>query len=249
MPNFKLLIEFDGTAYYGWQRQPDRISIQALLEEKVERITGGKVRLTGSGRTDSGVHAFGYVASFVSGTRLHPRVLHKALNSMLPDDIVIKDVTIAADDFHARFSALAKVYNYFILNRDYPTAIYSRYAWFVRYPISIEAIRMTVPFFLGKKDFTSFAVAASGRGRDNTCDIEYLRIRKKADFIIFSIKGDRFLHHMVRNIVGTLVDIGRGRFAPGHLEEVFSGRDRSLAGITAPAKGLFLRKVFYPDYS
>ncbi len=244
---FKMIVEYDGTGYSGWQIQNDVPTIQGAIENALHRMTGQPVRVSGSGRTDAGVHALGQVAGFTCHTRLSARVLHKGLNSLLPPDIVIHSLETVSDAFHPRYDAVSKIYRYRILNRPWATAVGRQYTWHLRHPLDIEAMRMAAGHLSGTHDFKSFEGAGSPRAstvrRVLTADV----IRQNTDRIVFEIQADGFLRFMVRNIVGTLVAVGQARITVDDFRRIMAARDRGQAGPTAPPQGLFLVRVFYPE--
>ncbi|MGD8991582.1 MAG: tRNA pseudouridine(38-40) synthase TruA [Desulfobacterales bacterium] len=243
--NFKIAIEYDGSCYHGWQRQKKYQSIQAEIEMALEKMTSTRVTLIGSGRTDAGAHATGQVANFKCDTHLAPTALLSGLNSLLPDDIIIKDCELVATDFHARYDARSKVYHYKILNRSVPAAIGRQYAWFIRKPMDRQTIRAAMAHIIGRHDFKAFE--GSGSPRQNTIREVFSAtlIEAPGGKLIFEIEAEGFLRYMVRNIVGTLVDVGLGKITAADLQKILDSKDRSRAGITAPAKGLTLIKVKY----
>ena len=246
MQNFKLTIEYDGTAYHGWQRQSSTRTIQGTIEAALQTITGESVTLLGSGRTDAGVHATGQVANFCLETRLTADVFAKGLNSLLPPDIVIKDCAAVNNVFHARYDARSKIYDYRILNRPTPAALFRQYAWHIRNPLDLEAMRTAMLCLRGQHNFSAFEATGSSRSHAvRTVTDVSLTGRDKDGYVVFSIEADGFLRHMARNIVGTLVDVGLGKISPQAFEDILLSRDRRQAGITAPALGLFLREVKY----
>lgn len=244
LKNIKLTIEYDGTAYHGWQHQPRHISIQQALKEKIETIAKEKINLIGASRTDAGVHALAQAANFKTKSRMNEGEWQRALNSLLPSDIVIKKVEIASDDFHARFSAKGKIYKYLILNQTVPSALNRNYAWHITYPLKFTEMRKAAKFLIGRHDFSSFR-ASSCTAENPVRRIKRLAITKKDGFIQFTIEADAFLHHMVRNIIGTLIAVGIGKLTPDKIETILKAKDRRLAGKTAPAYGLYLVKVIY----
>lgn len=242
--NFKLIIEYDGSAYHGWQRQSSDVSIQYEIEKALSTMTGRKIVLTGSGRTDAGVHALGQTANFRCDTALTPETFQKGLNSLLPEDIVITSCTYADDDFHARFDIKSKVYRYHILNRPIPAAIGRRYAWHIRKLLDIDTMQAAGRHLVGIHDFRSFQ--GRGSGVDNTVrHIMDLTVCRENDIVVTEIQANGFLRFMVRNIVGTLVDVGLGKILPEDVEKILKSKDRTLASATAPPHGLFLVKVNY----
>jgi len=245
MRNIRLSIEYDGTAYRGWQRQPDGPSIQGTLEEAIGKMTGETVAVIGAGRTDSGVHALGQVANFRTETRIPAENLHKGLNSILPPDIAVRDIADADPSFHARYDARRKVYFYRMIHRPWRPALLRNYAWHLRGPLSLSRMEEGASRFVGTLDFTSFcATQCDTRGRTRTVFRSFLTSGGDGE-IRYTIEADGFLRHMVRNLVGTLVEIGRGRFSPGNIPEILDARDRRRAGATAPPQGLFLKEVIY----
>lgn len=243
---FRLIIEYDGTEFHGWQIQPAHKTIQEEIQKILSYMTGSFVRVIGSGRTDAGVHAIGQVAHFTCGTKITPEKFHDALNKMLPEGIVIRSCTYADPEFHARFSAIRKTYRYKILNRTIPEAIGRHYAWHIRHPLDIEAMQSAANHLPGKKDFKSFE--GTGSPRSSTVRIiEKAVFSRDDDYIVFEITANGFLKFMVRNIVGTLVDVGSGKTTPETFESIIQAKDRNLAGATAPPQGLFLVRVEYPD--
>lgn len=243
--NFKLTIEYDGTAYNGWQRQKTGRTIQGEIEKAISVITQQKVTLAGAGRTDAGVHALGQVANFVCDTMLEPGAFIKGLNSLLPGNIIIRDCVSEHKDFHSRYDAKSKIYNYRILNREIPSAIERHYTWFIRKKIDVEAMQKAASHLVGTHDFKAFEGTGSPRKSTIRSVLRAGIILKKVDLIIFDIEADGFLRFMVRNIVGTLVGVGLGKITSGDFKGILESRDRGNAGITAPPQGLFLVEVKY----
>jgi tRNA pseudouridine38-40 synthase len=243
--NFKITIEYDGTAYHGWQRQAKDRTIQGEIEKALMTMTGNRVTLTGSGRTDAGVHAFGQVANFHCHTALDHMVFQKGLNSLLPKDIVITMCTPVSEKFHARYDVKSKSYHYRILNRNLPAAIFRQYAWHIPKPLNLDAMAGSLPYFTGTHDFKAFE--GTGSPRANTIrSVMHTDLEKNHDgYLVFKIQGSGFLRFMVRNIVGTLVDVGLEKITPHDVNNILLSKDRNLAGITAPAHGLFLMRVNY----
>jgi tRNA pseudouridine38-40 synthase len=243
--NFKLIIEYDGTEYHGWQRQKQDRTIQGEIEQAILRMTASQVRLYASGRTDAGVHACGQTANFCCDTELTPEVIQKGLNSLLPNDIVIKNCRVIHESFHARYDAKSKVYHYKILNRSLPAAIGRQYALFVRRRLDTAAMRKAMSHILGSHDFKAFE--GTGSPRSHTLrNVMAADLTENADGrLTFKIEANGFLRFMVRNLVGTLLDVGLGKISPEEFEKILESRDRSRAGATAPAHGLFLMEVKY----
>ncbi|MEW6101165.1 MAG: tRNA pseudouridine(38-40) synthase TruA [Candidatus Omnitrophota bacterium] len=244
MPNIKLKIEYDGTNYGGWQRQKNSKSIQETIERVLMRILREKVHLVASGRTDSGVHAKEQVANFETKSNMPLDKLQKAMNSLLPEDISINSVRKAPLDFHSRFQAKSKVYRYTILNRASPSALLRNRVYFYPYPLDTQSMKKEAGNLLGKRNFRSFQ-ASSKKKSSAVRTIKALKVVKNQDIISIDIEADGFLYNMVRNIVGTLIEIGRGKLKKGSLREILAAKDRSYAGPTAPAQGLCLMKVKY----
>lgn len=244
MRNVKLVLEYDGTEYAGWQIQPGERTIEGVLKECIKKITGEDVKIRVAGRTDAGVHALGQVANFYTHSTIPAISLQRALNSLLPPDIVVRSAEDVDETFDARRSAEAKVYLYLIFNRPFPTALYRRYSWHVREPLDMDLMKEGASLLKGEKDFSSFR-ARGCTARHPIRSIDSIEIEREGDLLKIEVKGKAFLRHMVRNIVGTLVDLGRGRFTLNDLKEIIEARDRRKAGICAPARGLFLKKVEY----
>ncbi|WP_028316285.1 tRNA pseudouridine(38-40) synthase TruA [Desulfatibacillum aliphaticivorans] len=242
--NFKLILEYDGTHYHGWQRQPHDLTIQEVLEGALEKITRQKCVVYGAGRTDSGVHALNYVANFRCNTHLDAGVFVKALNSTLPKDIVCKESTLAPDGFHARKSAVSKIYEYHITNGPTPPAVCRQYAWHVRRRLDKEAMTRAAELFLGSHDFSAFEGAGSPKAT-SVRNIMQSHIQSWENHIIYRVEANGFLRYMVRNIVGTLVYIGMGKIPPEAVMDILASGDRGQAGPTAPPEGLFMMCVKY----
>jgi tRNA pseudouridine38-40 synthase len=245
MRNIKLIVEYDGTAYCGWQRQKNGLSIQQLLEEAICRITGEESRVIGSGRTDAGVHALGQVAHFHTTSRLGERNILMGINSLLPGDIAVREAREVDPSFHARFDVVSKVYIYKICHRPVRPALERNRAWFIWFPLDLEGIEGALELFHGVHDFTSFCSTHT----DSTDHIRTIfDIGLKTDnsgMIQISLEADGFLRYMVRSIIGALVDIGRGRRSREDLAGILEAKDRRRAGLTAPPQGLFLKEVRY----
>jgi tRNA pseudouridine38-40 synthase len=243
--NFKLIIEYDGSRYHGWQRQKEDPTVQGEIEKALKEMTSKAVTVIGSGRTDAGVHAEGQVANFKCETRLEPEALMKGLNSLLAPDIVIKACEKVSASFHARYNAKSKIYHYKILNRPIPAAIGRQYSWFIRQALNQDAMRAAISHIIGLHDFKAFEATGSPRQRTTRQVFSAALSERKDSLLIFHIEADGFLRCMVRNMVGTLVDVGRKKLTAADFKRVLDSRDRSLAGATAPAHGLTLIKVNY----
>jgi len=243
--NFKLTIEYDGTNYHGWQRQKTDRTIQEEIEKAVLTITGQQVSLTGSGRTDAGVHAYAQVANFKCETNLGPQDLFRGLNSLTAGDIVIKGCEEVDASFHARYDVKRKIYAYKVKNRPDPAAIGRQYAWHIRKDLNLDAMRAASTHLIGSHDFKAFEGAGSPRAH-TTRNVFKARLVEEPDgYLAFEIEADGFLRFMVRNIVGTLVDVGLGKISPADFKGILESKDRDQAGATAPAHGLFLKNVNY----
>jgi len=251
MPKLKLLLEYDGSKYYGWQRQSRLPTIQGTVEAAIAQIAGEQISVFGAGRTDAGVHAEGQVGHFKTKARLSPDAWHRALNSLLPDDIIVREVRIVPERFHARFSAVRKVYRYRILNRRFSPAIGRQYIWTVYSPLNIERMRSAAKALVGRHDFSSFQGSdpsrrsAAGGKPGAFCHVRRLDLVRRGDEIAITIEADRFLQQMVRAIVGTLVEIGRGKRSQSEMKVILRAKNRKFGGPTAPALGLCLVEVKY----
>ncbi len=243
--NFKLTIEYDGGGYHGWQRQKNDRTIQEAIERAVLAITGQTISLTGSGRTDAGVHAYGQVANFKCETRLAAQDLLGGLNSLTADDIVVHSCEEVAASFHARYDAKSKTYVYKLLNRRSPAAIGRRYAWYIRKKLDLESMRAASAHLIGSHDFKAFEGAGSPRSHSVRNVFKASLVDEGEGYLAFEIEADGFLRFMVRNIVGTLVKVGLGKISPDEFKRILESRDRDQAGATAPAHGLFLVEVTY----
>lgn len=244
MKNIKLIIEYDGTNYYGWQKQNDKVTIQGTLEEAVRNLTKEENEVIGCSRTDSGVHARGFVASFKTESTVPPHKFREAINYRLPDDIVVLSSEEVSEDFHPRYLAKGKTYEYTIYNNLVPTALNRTFSYHYKYPLDIESMKEACNFFKGTHDFKAFR--SEGSSVKTTVRTIYdLNIKTEGDFIKISVSGDGFLYNMVRIIVGTLINVGRGKIAPHDIEKIIAGKDRKEAGDCVPAKGLKLVEVYY----
>jgi len=242
--NIKLKIEYDGSNYSGWQRQKNKRTLQQTIEENLEKVLKEKIRLIGSGRTDSGVHAEFQVANFKTKSKLKLRDIQNALNSLLPKDISILEIEDVPLDFHSQYDVKSKTYRYIVLNSRQRRPLSERYSYFFPYRLNLKLMREESKYLLGEHDFSSFQ-NSDKKERNRIRKILDLKIEKKGEFIYFNIKANGFLKGMVRNIVGTLLEIGRGRFKKGDLKRILEAKDRRKAGPTIPAKGLCLVEVNY----
>lgn len=244
MRKIKLVLEYDGSKYHGWQFQRNGISIQEAVEKILTRVTKEKTNIVGSGRTDAGVHAEAQVAHFVTHSRMKGEEFLKALNSLLPRDIVVKQVEEVPIEFDARRSATRKIYRYTILNQDHPSAFDYGRSMYIQYPLDVPAMKQAVPHLLGRHDFTSFQ-GPNSEVKSSVRELYRIDIERNKNYIVLYFEGNGFLKYMVRNIVGTLVEVGKGRMQPGRVREILELRDRKKAGPTAQPQGLCLVKVFY----
>jgi tRNA pseudouridine38-40 synthase len=249
MRNLKLTLAYDGTDFKGWQVQPDAPTIQATLAFAIGRITGENVLPQGSGRTDAGVHALAQVASFTTNSVIPAANLVIALNDTLPPAIRILDVQEVPPDFHARKSARAKTYRYRMYRNSICLPFLARYVWHYPYPLNEEAMRTAASLIEGEHDFTSFAAVDPERGSgdqgSNVRRVFSSMWRRDGDELIYEVRGNGFLHHMVRNLIGTFLLVGKGTLKPEDVLGILQAKNRSAAGATAPASGLYLVGVEY----
>jgi tRNA pseudouridine38-40 synthase len=257
MRNLKLTLSYDGFDFAGWQVQPDSPTVQGTLASAIGRITGEKVLPQGSGRTDAGVHALAQVATFVTESPVPTANFVKALNDILPTSIRVTAVKEVPTDFHARKSAQAKTYRYRIYRAAICPPFLARYAWHYPFPLNEAAMTRAAVLVEGEHDFTSFAAVDPERGysKDGSEDRPASNIRRifssqwqrEQDELIYTVKGSGFLHHMVRNLVGTLILVGKETLQPEDISRILAARNRSAAGATAPASGLYLVNVDYEN--
>ena len=239
MKNIKMVIEYDGADFCGWQYQPNARTVQGEIEHALKRLTSENIRVIGAGRTDQGVHALGQVANFHTSSAFGLTEIHKALNSLTGDDIYIKQVSKVDDDFHSRYSAKSKIYQYNIV--FWPSPFKLPHNWYVKYTLDLSRMEKAKGYLLGKHDFKYFSAESD---KDNTfCMVHSISLTEQDSRIIIHIQGDRFLRRMVRGIVGCLHDVGRGHYKPEQAQDVLNGRLRDL--FFAPAHGLFLVEVKY----
>jgi tRNA pseudouridine38-40 synthase len=240
--NYSIIVEYDGTRYHGWQSQNNALAIQDILEESIQKLTEEQVRITGSGRTDAGVHARGQVANFKLKKKWNLHKLYKGLNSKLPEDIVVHQVKEMPPGFNARFDAKKRVYQYFVSPGE--SAIHRRYCWQVFYKLNKMALYEISPVLIGVHDFSSFAKLEADNS-SRMCEVYESNWSEEHGFLIYRIEANRFLWGMVRGIVGTMIDVARGYFSKEQFENILLARDRNQAGQNAPAQGLFLENVVY----
>lgn len=245
MRNIKLTIRYDGTNYAGWQFQKNAKSIQAAIESALKKLLRqNKVRLIGASRTDSGAHAKGQIANFKTNALLPLENIQKALNSILPKDIVISNIEEAAWNFNSQYDAKAKLYSYTISIGDFIDPFLRRFAMQCRYRLNIRSTQRAAGCLIGRHDFKSFQTK-DVKERDAVRRIKNIKIEKEKNLVYIYIEADGFLYNMARNIVGTLIEVGRGRISEDRMKEILSKKERAFSGPTAPAKGLCLLKVRY----
>lgn len=246
MRTFKLTLEYDGTDFSGWQLQANaKRTVQGELEAVLFKLFKKRVPVIGSGRTDSGVHARGQVAHFRIPTDMPCDELQRAFNFNLPPDVTVLSVEEVGPGFHAQLSARCKTYTYTVINRSYPSALLRRYTCFFPRKLDMRLMKKEAAGLVGNHDFSSFANVDPSRRGDAVRTVNRLEISRKGDRIVFTIESDGFLYKMVRNIVGTILDIGSGRFPPGSLLRILKARDRRAGGVAAVPQGLCLEEVKY----
>ncbi|MCJ7524786.1 MAG: tRNA pseudouridine(38-40) synthase TruA [Candidatus Aminicenantes bacterium] len=242
--NYRVVVHFDGTEYYGWQFQrPEYPTIQAELIRVLKIIAKKQVLVTGSSRTDAGVHSSGLTANFHLPITIEPESLRRALNSLLPKDIRIMECQLMDKSFNARFGAHSKTYVYRIFTGQVQSPFSQRFALHIPFPLDVKAMRKAARYFVGAKDFSSFTSDEPGKKRAR--EVDMFKMQVKNEEITFSVRGKSFLRYMVRNMVGTLIDVGKGKIKAEEIPAIFAAKDRRRAGQTAPAKGLTLVKVEY----
>lgn len=244
MRNIKLTLEYDGTNYLGWQKQKVGITIQGTLEEAIKVLTKEEVEVTGSSRTDAGVHAKGFVANFKTNSKIPSEKFREAINHKLPEDIVILKSEEVEEEFHARYNAMGKTYSYSILNRDVPSAIDRNYLYHVKRRLDVESMKEACQYFIGTHDFSAFKTSGSSV-KTTVRTIKELYIEDNDDIIKIYVTGDGFLYNMVRIIVGTLIMVGSNKIKPLEVKNIIASKEREKAGICVPSSGLVLEKVHY----
>lgn len=244
MRNLRLLVEYDGTDFHGWQQQPGLRTVQGSLEEAVRTMTGETVSIRGAGRTDAGVHADGQVATFALEARIPEAGLLRGLNSFLPPDIAILDVREAPEGFDARFSARGKVYRYTVWAHFVRSPLRAQRAWHVRQPLDLEAIRAAAAALVGEHDFRAFRASDCER-RTTRRIVRRIDVDRQGAVLTIDVEATAFLKNMVRILAGTLIDVGRGRIEPAAVARMLQTGDRAAGGMTAPAQGLTLLRVIY----
>lgn len=244
--HLKLTLEYDGTNYHGWQLQQNAVTLQGTLEAVLAQLLGGFVRVRVAGRTDAGVHALGQVASFKSEKAVDLYRLQRSLNALLPHDMVVTRLEEVPDAFNPRRDALSRTYLYRIWNHPWPSAIWARYAWHVPSPLDYQVMDQAAALLGGDHDFSSFQGADSVEHNPFRTVLRST-VRRRDEFLVYEAEARSFLRHMVRNIVGTLVDVGRGALSVADFASILAARDRTRAGLNAPPQGLFLVEVKYKE--
>jgi len=245
MRNIKCKVTYEGTRYQGWQRQESSDNtIQGKLEQLISRMCKEKIEIHGSGRTDAGVHALGQVINFHTNCEMQIADMLAYMNGYLPEDIAVTEIEEAPERFHSRLHAKGKQYGYRVWNSTVPNVFWRRYSHTVEEPLNVEAMRKAAAYLLGEQDFKSFTSAKKGK-KSTVRNIEAIDIVKEGDMITFTFRGDGFLYHMVRILVGTLLEVGLGERTPESIPAVIAAQNREKAGILVPGKGLVLEKVFY----
>ncbi len=243
MRNIKLILEYDGSDFHGWQFQPNLRTVQGVLEIALNTLLSQSIRTTVAGRTDSGVHAYAQVVNFLSDSKLPLERIRRGLNGLLPYDVRILDISEVGLNFNARFDAIARTYHYKIYTC--PTALYRNYYWVVRYNVQIKLLRQASLDLLGEHDCKAFC-STQTQLKHYKVNVKSITWIEEDTKLYFKITANRFVHNMVRGVVGTLIDIGRGKFEVDRIKLLLETGDRSLIGVTAPAKGLYLANVDYP---
>jgi len=246
--SYRLIVEYDGTGFSGFQFQPQERTVAGTLEEALSQIMDVPVKVTAAGRTDAGVHAVGQVISFTGRAGFPIERLALALNSALPQDLSVRDAAVTGADFSARLSALDRSYTYVVFNRAEPSAVARRWSAFEHRPLDLDAMRCAAADLVGTHDFVTFCGVLPERG-GTVRRLEDLSIERDGPLLRLNFRANGFLHRMVRIATGTLLEIGSGRRSPDSIPAILAARDRRAAGLTAPAQGLFLVAVSYPDFS
>jgi tRNA pseudouridine38-40 synthase len=246
MRNIRLVLGYDGTDFHGWQMQPGLRTVQETLEDAIARVTQEHIRVNASGRTDTGVHAVGQVVNFRSDTRLAPDVLVRAINAHLPADVVVREAADVADDFDANRHARRKLYRYVIHDGPVPDLFMRRHCHHTRYRLDAAIMARAAVVLRGQHDFAAFETEWPNRA-SSVRTITHLAINRMGEWIWLDVEADGFLYNMVRALAGTLINVGRGYWPESQVAAVLQSRDRTQAGPTAPAQGLFLMRVTYDE--
>ncbi|MBI2471049.1 MAG: tRNA pseudouridine(38-40) synthase TruA [Planctomycetes bacterium] len=244
MRNIRLLIEYDGTNYAGWQWQKNAITIQETLSKTIERVVQEPVKIYGSSRTDAGVHALGQVANFHTRSNIPSKRLLLAINFYLPHDITIKEAADVPESFHSQYNTVSKVYKYTLFNDWIRTSLNRNFCHVCGFQLDMDNMAKTAQYLTGTHDFTSFTTKAL-QEKNRIRTIKRLEIKREGRYIYFTVEADGFLYNMVRSIVGTLIEVGRGKISGEDVKDILDAKNRNLAGPTAPAKGLCLMEVKY----
>jgi tRNA pseudouridine38-40 synthase len=243
--NIRLILEYDGTRYHGWQRQKTDLTVQGVLEDSIRTMVGEPVVLIGSGRTDAGVHALNQVCNFITRSQIEPDSMRRGLNSLIPDDIFIKKIEYVPLDFHSRYSVRSKTYEYRIWNRKEANVFLRDYSWHIRGNLDIDIMKAGLSILIGRHDFSSF----KSRGSTNKDPVRHILLAElhgpSEGILVLLFEADGFLRHMVRNITGTLVDLGKRKLSVEGFRKTLLSRQRNEVGIKAPPQGLFLKDVRY----
>lgn len=245
MRNIRLLLQYEGTRYQGWQKQTSSgNTIQGKLENLLGRMCGEEIELTASGRTDAGVHALGQVANFYTSSNMSVEEMLAYINTYLPEDIAVVGISEAAPRFHSRLNAVGKQYCYQVINSELPDVFRRRYALMVPEQLDEDAMRRAAGYLCGEHDFKSFTSTKKGK-KSTVRRIDRIEIKRQGDVLTFTFEGNGFLHHMVRILMGTLLEVGMGKRPPESMTDIIDKKNREAAGYLVPAKGLTLMQVFY----
>ena len=247
MRNIKLVLEYNGSMFFGFQKQPGKPTIQEVLEKALSGFFDHEMKIaSASGRTDTGVHAEGQVVNFRTSSAHKLWQIQKGLNALLPPSVVVKDIEEVPLDFHARYSVRSKIYEYRLWNHPCRSPLIACRAFHVPYPLDLARMRQAAKAFIGKHDFRSFT-SVSAIKKDSSCvrTIKHFKIKRQGHLILMHVEADGFLYHMIRNMVGTLLEVGRGKRKSEDISSILKAKDRRLAGMTAPSEGLTLLKVSY----
>lgn len=245
MRNIRMKINYEGTRYQGWQKQDtSENTIQGKFENLLSRMCDEEITIQGSGRTDAGVHALGQVANFHTRSRMSTEEMLNYMNQYLPEDIAVVEIAEASERFHSRLNAKGKRYSYRVWNSNIPNVFYRRFAYTVEEPLNLEWMQLAAQHLLGEHDFKAFTSTKKGK-KSTVRRIDKIQIQKEGDLITFTFEGNGFLYHMIRILVGTLLEVGKGQRNPASIPKVLEAGKRELAGGLVPGKGLLLEEVFY----
>lgn len=244
MRNIMIKLEYDGTNYHGWQSQRNAITVQDTVKKAIKEITNEEVNLIGASRTDAGVHAYCQIANFKSNTKIPIEQLSYALNSVLPNDIIVTYAKEVKESFHSRYSSKSKRYRYIIFNRRFPSPLLRNFSWYIPYRLNIEKMKMALIYFKGTHDFSAFK-SSGGSTKSSIRTINDISLEQCYDKIKIEVEANGFLYNMVRIIVGTLVEVGLEKINPIDIKKIIESKDRLKAGRTAPPQGLYLIRIYY----